>query len=304
VEDGVITGLATTGHPNPQTQWLVWQGGEVGDFELKLKVRIQGGFEGNSGLQFRTTFNSEDTSARHPNPPTPGEKVYLQTCAGCHGDDRMGQGVVPPLQGLSRRLKDEEVLLILRSGRGRMPPISFLTRDQQKDLLDFLFLRDRVRDSLEKTRPQYPFNGYFMDDQADLVRDPPLKGLSYDEGAGRQVLAHRGEKTVIDEGGHRKTKQFAEPGRLGKAIKLESWNEYLVIARGNHLQAIINGQLMSEVIDYDKENFHNSGWIGLQLQGGSPMKVQFKDIVLKKYPSAKPTVSLARHGRVKELQYR
>ena len=63
VEEGAITGRATREHPNPKSRWLVWQGGEVGDFELKLKFRIYGTVEANSGVQFRTVFSSENTHA-------------------------------------------------------------------------------------------------------------------------------------------------------------------------------------------------------------------------------------------------
>jgi quinoprotein glucose dehydrogenase len=194
VEDGAITGIVSAEHPNLQTRYLVWQGGEVGDFELKLKFRIQGSIKANSGIQFRTTFNSDDTQA----------------------------------------------------------------------------------------------SGY----QADLVRDPVWMGLLYEEG-GRKVLAHRGEKTVINETGERNTKEFANPEELFKVVRLDGWNEYQVIARGDRMRAIVNGKLMSEVIDNDKSKFHASGWIGLQLHRGPPMKIQFKDILLEKYPS-KTSVSVNR----------
>lgn len=54
VEDGAITGETTREHNPPRNQFIVWQGGEVRDFELKFEFRIFGG-KSNSGMQFRSS---------------------------------------------------------------------------------------------------------------------------------------------------------------------------------------------------------------------------------------------------------
>jgi hypothetical protein len=108
-------------------------------------------------------------------------------------------------------------------------------------------------------------------------------GLLYEEGSERKILAHRGEKTIFDEAGNRDTRKFADADKLFSVFKLDDWNEYRVVARGNDMKAFINGHLMSEVVDNDKKFLQTTGWIGLQLHHGPPMKVQFKDILLKKY---------------------
>jgi len=51
VEDGAITGTTTAEEPLKNNTFLVWKGGTVGDFELTLEYRIQGG---NSGIQYRS----------------------------------------------------------------------------------------------------------------------------------------------------------------------------------------------------------------------------------------------------------
>src|SRR5688572_27921031 len=51
VEDGAITGRTTAENPAPHNTFLVWKGGTVGDFELRLKFKIAGG---NSGIQYRS----------------------------------------------------------------------------------------------------------------------------------------------------------------------------------------------------------------------------------------------------------
>lgn len=51
VEDGAITGKTTEADPIKNNTFLVWKDGKVGDFELTLEYRIQGG---NSGIQYRS----------------------------------------------------------------------------------------------------------------------------------------------------------------------------------------------------------------------------------------------------------
>ena len=53
VQDGAITAESTPEHPCKSNQFLVWQGGDVADFELKLKFRVTGN-GCNSGVQFRS----------------------------------------------------------------------------------------------------------------------------------------------------------------------------------------------------------------------------------------------------------
>lgn len=53
VRDSAITGESTPDNPCTSNQFLVWQGGDVSDFELKLKFRVTGN-GCNSGVQFRS----------------------------------------------------------------------------------------------------------------------------------------------------------------------------------------------------------------------------------------------------------
>lgn len=53
VQDGAITAESTKANPCKSNQFLVWQGGDVADFELKAKFRLAEN-KGNSGIQFRS----------------------------------------------------------------------------------------------------------------------------------------------------------------------------------------------------------------------------------------------------------
>ena len=52
VEDGIITGKTTGRGQLTYNQFLIWRGGKVGDFELKLEFRVEG--DNNSGVQYRS----------------------------------------------------------------------------------------------------------------------------------------------------------------------------------------------------------------------------------------------------------
>lgn len=51
VKDGAITGQTTAENKVKENTFLIWQDGEVGDFELTLQYKIVGG---NSGIQYRS----------------------------------------------------------------------------------------------------------------------------------------------------------------------------------------------------------------------------------------------------------
>jgi len=120
--------------------------------------------------------------------------------------------------------------------------------------------------------------------QADFEAGPTFSGILYEE-RGRGILAQRGQKTVIESDGD-KAKVRVE-GSVGKSseiqarIKHEDWNDYLIIAKGNHLQHFINGVQTIDVVDEDAAHAAKTGILALQIHVGPPMVVQFKDIKLK-----------------------
>ncbi len=151
--------------------------------------------------------------------------------------------------------------------------------------------------SIELT-PEFPFamRGY----QADIDGANRYTGQNYEE-RGRTTLGYRGEIVRINEQAdpslfenvRSKTQNNAWKDRqvtgylgtdetLKANIKTEDWNEIHIIAQGNHLQHYVNGILMSEIFDFDEINGKKEGFIGVQVHVGPPMKVEYKNIRLKK----------------------
>ncbi len=73
---------------------------------------------------------------------------------------------------------------------------------------------------------------------------------------------------------------IGDSDELAKAVT-DDWNSVHVIARGNVLTHIINGRLMTVVIDDDAPNRPVDGLIGVQVHVGPPMKVEYRQLRLK-----------------------
>ena len=180
VQDGAITGKTTADNLLKYNTFLIWEGGQPADFELRFKYRIVGG---NSGVQYRSRVIDED---------------------------------------------------------------------------------------------KFVVSGY----QADIDSSPRYSGILYEEKA-RGIMAERGQKVEVGADGQKQVSELGNKDALQKKIRNEDWNDYTVIARGNHVQHFINGELMSEVIDNQADKAAKSGIIALQVHQGPPMTVQYKDLRIK-----------------------
>jgi type 1 glutamine amidotransferase len=129
--------------------------------------------------------------------------------------------------------------------------------------------------------------------QADMEAGTQYTGGLYEEKE-RGILASRGEKLIIHADG---TKEIV--GSLGNAADLENeihhgdWNDYVIIAKGNHLQQFINGKEMIDVVDEQTSKSAATGVIALQLHHGEPMTVEFRDLRIKEEPAGKKIVFVA-----------
>lgn len=177
VEDGAIK---STGQEEGGKNWLIWRGGELKDFELRLKFRYT---SGNSGVQVR-----------------------------------------------SRDLGDHQV-------RGYQVEIA----------------------------PQ---------DKMGLWHH----SLSPEKYRGH--LATAGQESHVSPEGEKTRTQVEDPEKVQAAFKAGDWNELVVIAEGPRLVQILNGVVLSELIDEDEQHSARSGVLAFQDHGRGTV-VEFKDIRLK-----------------------
>lgn len=117
--------------------------------------------------------------------------------------------------------------------------------------------------------------------QADIDFGNKFAGILYEEKA-RGILALRGETVTIGEDGKKSKVRFADAKELGVGIHPGKWNDFRVVANGNHLKHFINGTMTTEVIDEQSDKAAKSGIIALQLHKGPAMTVRFKNIQVRK----------------------
>lgn len=178
VEDGALTSESTAEKPCKACNYLIWKGGQPGDFELTADFRLSR--EGNSGIQIRS-----------------------------------------------------------------------------------------------ETRPAWDTFGY----QADMTGDGGLVGFVYHHQRG--LIVERGEKVNFTAEGKREVEKIGDAKELLKGYKVEDWNTYRIVCRGPEISLYLNGVLVSQVHDKDPKLAASRGIIALQMHPGPPMKIQFKNIVLK-----------------------
>lgn len=115
-----------------------------------------------------------------------------------------------------------------------------------------------------------------------------FSGMFFEEN-GRMFMGQRGDVVIVRANPENPKKPKIEkiatvgqPEELEKAIKRDDWNEYTVIANGNQFTHIINGRVMSIGIDEDEISSRKSGILAFQLHSGRPMKIQVKNIRIRR----------------------
>ena len=108
-------------------------------------------------------------------------------------------------------------------------------------------------------------------------------GQFYSENTPMGILAWRGQVVEMAPG---KTQRLmgnvGDRSALGGYIRINDWNQYLIMARGGVFLHVINGQLMAVFVDDDPTSSNNKpGMIGIEIEG-APCKVSVRNVWLKK----------------------
>lgn len=115
--------------------------------------------------------------------------------------------------------------------------------------------------------------------QADLHPSQKYFGMLYGERLGKRgIIAERGQRVEVGPDGTPKV-----VGEVGDKTELKDWewNTLRVVTAGNRLLHQINGVTTVDIIDQHPEAL-KSGVIGLQLHAGAPMRVEFRNIRLRR----------------------
>ncbi len=122
--------------------------------------------------------------------------------------------------------------------------------------------------------PNLALAGY----QADLHPKPEYMGMMYGEKTGRGIMATGGQRVAFSADGKKKVLAKLAPA---KAKGDDKWNQLRIIAVGNRMIHQVNGVTTVDVTD-DAPEAKQSGLLGLQLHRGPAMKVEFRNMKMRK----------------------
>ena len=141
--------------------------------------------------------------------------------------------------------------------------------------------RRQQEQALALQNAKWNVSGY----QADFDFANKYTGQLYEQESPRGIIAWRSQVVATEPG--KKPTLLATVGSsddLKSAIKPGEWNQVEIIADGNTLTHIINGRVMSVLVDTDPEFSRAKGIIAFEIEGPGKVKISHRNIWLKTLP--------------------
>ncbi len=111
---------------------------------------------------------------------------------------------------------------------------------------------------------------------------PNVSGFIYDEGGKRGRIVNVGQEVVWEPEGQKIVKNdLITQEEFEKLMKIDDWNDVVIIAKGNNIRHYLNGRLLIELTDNEPKLQLLDGVLALQLHAGKPMWAEFKNIRIK-----------------------
>lgn len=142
----------------------------------------------------------------------------------------------------------------------------------------------RSKHITENVRNKWVVRGYQHEIRNEITW-PNISGFIYDEGGltgGRGRTCLVGEKAVWTEKGKKITGELIDQEGWKKLFKLDDWNDVIIICKGRHIQHYMNGRLILDFEDAEK-NALLEGILAVQLHAGKPMWVEFKNVRIRHF---------------------
>ena len=135
--------------------------------------------------------------------------------------------------------------------------------------------------ALAMKHAKWNMTGYQMDfDYANRY-----SGQLYEQDSPRGIIAWRGD-VVATEAGKKPTllATLGDNEAMKAFLKPGEWNQVEIVADGNTLTHIINGHVMSILVDTDPQFAQAKGLIALEIEGGGVLKISHRNIWLMQMP--------------------
>ncbi len=111
---------------------------------------------------------------------------------------------------------------------------------------------------------------------------PNVSSFIYGEGLGRNRICLVGEKATQESDQKKIIDELITQDEFTELMKIDDWNDVVIIAKDNHIQHYLNGRLILDFTDHP-DMVLGEGVIALQLHAGSPMWAEFKNVRIKQY---------------------
>jgi hypothetical protein len=119
--------------------------------------------------------------------------------------------------------------------------------------------------------------------QYDFDAGNRYTGQFYEQGTGRGIVAWKGQVVRTEQGKNPQLlASLGESSVIDAIYKPDDWNDLHIIATGTTMTHILNGHILSVLVDEDGSKFHGTGLIGLEVEATG--KLFTRDIWLKKLP--------------------
>ena len=119
--------------------------------------------------------------------------------------------------------------------------------------------------------------------QCDMGPGKHHNAKLYDEHGKRGFICTAGQKVTISADRKKEVvSSDAATPKFADGLDDKEWHDYVIIAKGHHLQRLIDGHLIIDCTDEDKEHAALTGVLGFQIHAGHPMTGQFKDVEIKR----------------------
>ena len=135
--------------------------------------------------------------------------------------------------------------------------------------------------ALAQRHAQWNMTGY----QMDFDFSNRYTGQMYEQDSPRGIIAWRGDVVVTEAG--RKATLLGTVGssdELKNFLKPGEWNQVEIVADGHLLTHLVNGHVMSVLLDTDPAHSQAKGLIALEIEGSGALKVSHRNIWLKMLP--------------------
>ena len=152
--------------------------------------------------------------------------------------------------------------------------------DQLAQMSDEQKQRMQQADRLREKNAKWNMKGY----QADIDARNRYSGQIYEQDSPRGIIAWRSQ--VVETARGRNPRLIASLGNsddLAAFVKPGEWTQLEIVAIGNQLTVILNGHVMSILIDNDPAYAQARGLIGLEIEGGGNLRILHRNIWLKRF---------------------